>query len=127
MELNVSNTNGKQIINNVISLRVRIATVAKTAPSDSEPVSPINTLAGYPLNIRKPASVPTNIKQNIPISSCPISSDIKANATNDIADRPPAKPSNPSVKLTALLNPTSNNKINIPYPHFKSIYIPNVE
>ena len=31
-----------------------------------------------------------------------------------IADNPPAKPSNPSVKLTALEDPTNKNKMNTP-------------
>ena len=43
-----------------------------------------------------------------------------------IAARPPARPSSPSVKLTALLLPTSINKINRPYNHFISILIPKV-
>ena len=36
------------------------------------------------------------------------------NDKNDIADNPPASPSNPSVKLTALEDPTSKNNINTP-------------
>ena len=38
-------------------------------------------------------------------------------AINAIPDNPAAKPSNPSVKLTALELPTNINKINIPYNH----------
>ena len=41
-----------------------------------------------------------------------------------IRDKPPAKPSKPSVILTALLVPTSKNKINKPYVHFKFIFKP---
>ena len=36
---------------------------------------------------------------------------------------PPANPSSPSVKLTALLPPTNTNRINNPYNHFISISI----
>ena len=39
------------------------------------------------------------------------SRDLIANAKNDIADNPPANPSNPSVKLTAFDDPTKRNKI----------------
>ena len=55
--------------------------------------------------------LPTSIKLKIPISSKPTDKDIKAKAIKAIAESPPAKPSNPSVKLTALLAPTKTNKI----------------
>ena len=48
-----------------------IDTAASVAPRDSDPVSPIITLAGYALYIKNPRSAPTSMKQNIPISSLP--------------------------------------------------------
>ena len=49
------------------------------------------------------------------------------NAIKAIADKPPANPSNPSVILTALEEPTNKNKINIPYNQPKSNLSPNAE
>ena len=97
-----------------------------TAPNDNEPVSPINILAGCVLYIRNPIKLPTSIKLNIPISSNPTINDIKLKAINAIADNPPAKPSNPSVKFTAFDAPTNTNKINYPYNQPNSISIPSV-
>ena len=83
-----------------------MATLASVAPSESEPVSPINTLAGLVLNTKKPSNEPTNTKQKIAISSYPCAQvdphAIMPKARKAIADNPPASQSSPSVKLTAL-------------------------
>ena len=52
---------------------------------------------------------------------------IRPKAKNDIADNPPAKPSNPSVKLTALEDPTNKNNIITPYSHPKFQSIPKAD
>ena len=46
-----------------------------------------------------------------------------SNVKKAILDRPPASPSNPSVKLTALLVPTNINNIKNPYKNPKLIWI----
>ena len=100
------------------SLDASIATVAKAPPKASAPVSPINTLAGCVLNNKKPKIQPTNTKQKIAIPSYPIiqllPQDITPYARNAITHNPPHNPSRPSVILTALVVPTSKNKINTP-------------
>ena len=100
------------------SCDVKIAIVAIVAPRVKLPVSPINTLAGFELYTRKPIILPISIKQKIPISLLPsihqLPIAIKPKAKKAIADNPPAKPSNPSVKLTALEDPTNKNKMNTP-------------
>ena len=76
--------------------------------------------------IKNPIKHPTSTKQKIPISSKPTDNEMSAKAINAIADNPPAKPSKPSVKFTALLAPTRINKIASPYNQPNSISIPKV-
>ena len=75
------------------------------------------------LNTKKPNKLPHSIKENIPKSSYPTIKEIRANAIKAIAESPPARPSKPSVKLTALLDPTRTKRMNNPYtnPSSKSI------
>ena len=47
------------MINRIISWRTARAVEPKKAPNDSEPVSPINTIAGGALNHKKPNPAPT--------------------------------------------------------------------
>ncbi len=42
----------------------RIAIAAITPPSANDPVSPINTLAGWALNTRNPSNAPTALRAN---------------------------------------------------------------
>ena len=105
-----------------------IATLPNAAPKASDPVSPINTLAGCELYTRNPTKAPTNTKQNTAISSFPAVQtephEIIPKAKKAIAERPPARPSKPSVMFTALLLPTKTNSKNAPYNHPKLISIP---
>ena len=48
------------MINRTISWRTARAVEPKKAPNDSEPVSPINTIAGGALNHKKPNPEPIN-------------------------------------------------------------------
>ena len=61
------------------------------------------------------------MKQNNAILSYPsnqvVFHVIIPNVVNAIIDNPPARPSRPSVILTALLLDASTNKINYPYNH----------
>ena len=94
------------------------AIVAIVAPSAKEPVSPINTFAGLELNARNPSKHPTSTKQKTAISPVPVIALefalIKANVKNAISERPPARPSSPSVIFTAFELATNINNKNIP-------------
>ena len=59
------------IIAYTISSLSKIAIVAKTAPKDKDPTSPINTSAGYELYQRKPSPAPTIVLENIATSDTP--------------------------------------------------------
>ena len=50
------------------SWRVKMAMAAREPPKAREPVSPINTLAGWVLNTKKPRREPIKTKQKIAIS-----------------------------------------------------------
>ena len=98
------------------------ATVPSVAPRVSEPVSPMNTCAGCELYHKNPNPAPTNAAQKIVATSpltgrwkmfrysaiCPwlvmYPSTPNVPATNSV--QPIAKPSMPSVKLTAFDVPT---------------------
>ena len=80
--------------------------IAKAPPSASEPVSPINTFAGFALKIKKPSNAPVTANANNAISACSLNSAITPNAANAIDAVPATRPSKPSVKLTALEKPT---------------------
>ncbi|MNM88546.1 hypothetical protein D3C81_1007670 [compost metagenome] len=69
----------------------------------SEPVSPMNTLAGWALNTRKPNTAPIMAAAQTAAGSEVTCMAITANAPNAIALTPDSKPSTPSVKLTALV------------------------
>src|SRR5699024_7596902 len=66
---NVSKTNTPPIITSSISIFVIIAIPAIAAPSDKEPVSPINNLAGWALKTKNPSSAPTVANANIVTNS----------------------------------------------------------
>ena len=48
-----------------------MATLPKAAPRASDPVSPMNTLAGCELYTKNPTKAPTKTKQNMAMSSFP--------------------------------------------------------
>ena len=103
------------------------STAAKEPPNDKDPVSPIKILAGGALYQRKPRQDPTIDPQKIESSptlgiycSCkysekivfPTTYDIKVNDRATNITGTVAKPSNPSVKFTALEDPIITNKAN---------------
>ena len=123
----VSKTNNPPIIASTISCLAIIATAAKEPPKDNEPVSPIKILAGGALYQRKPKQDPTIDPQNIESSptsgiycSCKYSEKIVFPTTYEIKVKDSAtnitgtvaKPSNPSVKLTAFEDPIITNNAN---------------
>src|SRR6187401_2414876 len=98
-----------------------IATVPSAAPSASAPTSPMKTFAGYALNQRKPSPAPAIDEQNTTISPAPgvcgnsrylEYTALEATYANKPSALPTitvgmiARPSAPSVRLTALLAPT---------------------
>ena len=97
---------------NAISLCKIIEIAAKIPPKASDPVSPINILAGFLLNNKNPIKAPTNTKQNTKIGKLFSLYANKANVLVVIIVTLVAKPSNPSVKFTALENPVCQNTTN---------------
>ena len=93
---------------------------AKAPPRAKEPVSPINTLAGLILNTKKPkhTAVTMDPKKATLSAATELSVEyiikpITENAIAATADVPDAKPSRPSVRLTALVAPTMIKKAKI--------------
>lgn len=81
------------------------ATTATAPPRAKEPVSPIKTLAGKALYLKKPSRAPKSTPQKIAKSYRPKTIEIivKNVITNKVTEV--AKPSNPSVRLTAFVVP----------------------
>ena len=82
-------------------------------PKKLEPVSPINVLAGAKLNGKNPTNAPAiAVINNIEISGDPFNTNIINNDTADITEIPADSPSNPSIKLIALVTPTIQPIVN---------------
>ena len=105
----------------IISCLVATAIAPIVPPTDKDPVSPINTIAGGALNQRNPKPEPINaahIMTNSPVSLTkgifryseyirfPVKYVIKAKDKEVIIIGPIANPSKPSVKFTAFAHPT---------------------
>ena len=95
------------------SVLVKIAIAAKAPPNAKEPVSPMNTFAGFTLYTKKPRHTAATIAPKYATLSAPIEFVIDAamrpiteKAIAATADVPPARPSRPSVKFTAFVAPT---------------------
>ena len=101
-----------------------IAIIPNIAPNAKEPISPINTWAGYVLYQRNPIPEPMRAPQktiNSPesgrwgkykysaIKLFPIAYAIKPSAPPIKTDGKIANPSNPSVRFTAFEDPTKTN------------------
>src|SRR3989442_15145810 len=99
------------------SVFVTIAIPARTAPSALEPTSPMNTDAGCALNQANPAHAPATAAATAAISGRPSFTATAAYAPEAIATVPAARPSSPSVRLTALANPTTYRMTKIVYAH----------
>src|SRR3954471_24765760 len=121
-----SSTNTPPTITRTNSCLMRSATVPSAPPSASEPTSPMKMSAGYELYQRNPRLAPTSAPQKTvssPAAANPTSSKYWANtawpvtyasAVNAAADTAKvlmARPSRPSVRLTALLAPTSTSTV----------------
>ena len=96
---------------------------ATNPPSAREPVSPINTLAGYTLNSRNPRSAPTTAQVigSIPLF-VPIATTVKNVATKTVTLD--ARPSSPSVKFTPFTVPITTKNINGIASHPMFRYLP---
>ena len=84
----------------------RMQRTAITKPSTSEPVSPINILAGLKLKYRKANMPPANAKATSAVLVSPLMVRNIPRVIRLIKDRPPARPSIPSIRLKALVIPT---------------------
>ena len=85
------------------------AVPATKPPSAREPVSPMNTLAGYTLKRRNPINAPTTAQVigSIPLF-VPIATTVKNVATRTVTLD--ARPSSPSVKFVPLTVPITAKK-----------------
>ena len=93
---------------------------ANAPPRAKDPVSPMNTFAGLILNTKKPrhTAVTMDPKKATLSAATELSVEyiikpITENAIAATADVPDAKPSRPSVRLTALVAPTMIKKAKI--------------
>ena len=96
------------------------AITPSTAPSASDPVSPIKTRAFFRLNHKHPPHPPASAAQTTAISALlgtygnavslnagyPVANANTINTEKTTASIPAASPSSPSIKLTALVMPT---------------------
>lgn len=105
---NPSASNGNTITAAVyVFATPNIEIIESENPRKLEPVSPINVLAGAKLNGRNPTNDPANAVINrIEISGDSLSTNIINKETADITEIPADNPSNPSIKLMALVTPT---------------------
>ena len=86
-------------------------------PSSNEPVSPMNTCAGYILNNKNPKLVPIIIDPNIVVSFIFHIIEIMVNVAIINVVTPVDNPSIPSVKFTAFVVPNITNRAKIIYNH----------
>ena len=88
------------------------AMAATYPPSANEPVSPINTFAGYELNPKNPKQAPAVAAASIATSEFDIDTANSTKKHDTIKVTPDASPSSPSVKFTAFTVPIMNIIIN---------------
>ncbi|MNP65317.1 hypothetical protein D3C76_1608970 [compost metagenome] len=91
------------MMRNSSSLFVTIAIAPIAPPIPNEPVSPINTLAGWALNTRKPSTAPIMAAAHTPAAIDVACIATTAYAAKAMALTPDNSPSTPSVKLTAFV------------------------
>ena len=90
---------------NKSSVFVAMAIPAKAPPNANEPVSPINTFAGFALKYKNPKQTAlTTIPKKVTLKE-PTNNPTTAKVAPAIAEIPVANPSKPSVKLTAFVVP----------------------
>ena len=109
---NVSITGINATIKRYIGIFIIIAIDAIAAPKANEPVSPINTFAGFTLNIKNPNVEPTVAAPRTTIGVSPFFTATSVKNVITIATTPEHKPSSPSVKFTALLVPNNTSSVN---------------
>ena len=81
-------------------------------PSAKDPVSPINTWAGWKLKNRKPASAPIKaMLKNVTDVGPPLYNVIIAKNPNTKREEPPHRPSRPSVRFTAFVMANCRNTV----------------
>ena len=85
--------------------------IAITIPNDSEPLSPINSFAGFQLNNKNAKSVTIKNDDKEISNSSLYSKPIPKKVTNITRDIDAAKPSNPSIKFKALVYPAIAKKV----------------
>ena len=79
--------------------------IAIMLPRKSDPVSPMNVLAGEMLNWRNPVTAPARIQHIIRTDVSPPQYDKTAKVISAIDDNPPTRPSIPSIILKAFVRP----------------------
>lgn len=97
----VSITKINPMIGKTATESVNIAITPSVAPSEREPVSPMKNFAGGMLNQTNARVAPAITPQNAANMMSPFVKAMIPNALKEITSSPPAKPSKPSVKLTA--------------------------
>ena len=84
-----------------------IKRIVEIAPPNAiEPVSPINTLAGYLLYFKNPINPPIKATENTDILSWPVLKETSAKKIITIIVTEVFNPSKPSVKFTAFVKAT---------------------
>ncbi|MNC44110.1 hypothetical protein D3C75_930060 [compost metagenome] len=99
----ISMTNTPPITTKSSSLLVTMAIAPIAPPMPKEPKSPINTLAGWALNTRKPSTAPIIAAAHTPAAIDVACMATTAKAASAMALTPDNNPSTPSVKFTALV------------------------
>ncbi len=105
-ELEISKTKINPMMVRATTLPNNNPTTARVAPNDNAPTSPINILAGKTLKYKKETKDPSHSAIKIARGISRIEADKNHNPNKEISRTPEAKPSNPSVILTALAKDT---------------------
>ncbi len=91
---------------------VLMLTMARTNPRNMLPVSPMKMVAGLKLKTRKPSTAPASAAMHSAISTSPRASARTRFVPAAKKATPPARPSSPSMRLTAFTTPTIHRSVN---------------
>src|SRR5699024_12375849 len=80
-------------------------------PKSIEPVAPVKIEAGLELCHKKPSSAPAKHKENIAIGHWPAYKNAAPKKSEAMVPMPPASPSIPSIRLTALITTMTVKKV----------------
>lgn len=83
-------------------------------PIYKAPQSPIKIFAGWKLKNKKPIILPARMSDKEAMSLLPDNKEVIEIVTRTIIEIPADNPSNPSIKLIALVIPTIQNKVTTP-------------